>query len=275
VTQRQDWVPQDVDTSVPNVARTYDFLLGGAHNFAVDRAFAEQVEKALHGSRDMARINRAFMARAVRAMVARGVRQFLDVGSGIPTVGNVHEIAQAAAPDCRVAYVDKDPIAVAHSELLLMGDDRSAAAQADLRDVDAVLDAPAVRGLLDFDQPIGVLMLLVLHWVPDDADPHGLLARYVERLAPGSMLAISHVTRTQDSSETVEEMRGLVNRSQARDSLAYRGYDEVVGLFAGLDLLEPGVVGAGLWRPDGPGAIADDPGANTVIYAGVGRKTAG
>ncbi|MFC5289537.1 SAM-dependent methyltransferase [Actinokineospora guangxiensis] len=273
MTQQQDWVPQDVDTSVPNVARTYDFLLGGAHNFAVDRAFAEQVEKALPGSRHMARVNRAFMARAVRAMVADGVRQFLDVGAGIPTVGNVHEIAQAAVPECRVAYVDKDPIAVAHSELLLMGDDRAVAAQADLRDVASVLDAPAVRGLLDFEEPIGVLMLLVLHWVPDDADPHRLLAGYIDRLAPGSMVAISHVTETDESTGTVEEMRGLVKRSQARDSLTYRGYDEVVGLFAGLDLVEPGVVGAGLWRPDGPGAVADDPEANTVIYAGVGRKT--
>ncbi|MEU4745352.1 SAM-dependent methyltransferase, partial [Actinosynnema sp. NPDC023658] len=127
-----DWVPDGIDTTVPSVARTYDYLLGGAHNLAVDRAMGDRMMTVLPGARDLVRLNRAFLRRAVTYLVERGVRQFLDIGSGIPTVGNVHEIAREVAPDCRVVYVDKDPVAVAHSRLLLAGDDRTAAVRADL-----------------------------------------------------------------------------------------------------------------------------------------------
>jgi hypothetical protein len=272
VTRRQEWVPQSIDTSVPSMARAYDFLLGGAHNFAADREFAAQVEQSLPGSRQMARVNRAFMARAVRFMLDEGIRQFLDVGSGIPTVGNVHEIVHDAAPGCRVVYVDKDPIAVAHSELILEHNENAGVVGADMRDAERIFGAPQVRRLLDLSQPVGLLFLLVLHWIPDEADPYGLLERYLKAMPSGSFLAISHVTETSGREDIVEEMTGLVQRSRSSEELSYRDYDDVVRLFGGLELVHPGVVGCGLWRPGGPGDISEEPESNTVIYVGVGRK---
>ncbi|MGH3839576.1 MAG: SAM-dependent methyltransferase, partial [Pseudonocardiaceae bacterium] len=192
--EKPDWVPFGVDMTVPNAARVYDYWLDGAHNFAADREMANKIQQVVPAARDAARINRSFLRRVVLFMVDSGIRQFLDIGSGIPTVGNVHEIAQRADPECRIVYVDKEPVAVAHSELLLAGNDRAAAIQANLRDVRGVLDHPQTQRVLDIDQPVGLLMLWLLHFVPDSWDPVGILARYRDRLAPGSYLALSHVT---------------------------------------------------------------------------------
>lgn len=269
MTQR-DWVPPAVDTSVPSGARAYDYLLGGAHNFPADREMAIQVEHAVPGARHLARINRAFLARAVRLMVEKGIRQLLDIGSGIPTVGNVHEIAQHAAPECRVVYVDKDPIAFDHSELILTGNEHAAAVHADLRDPDAILGAEETRRLLDFDEPIGLLLLLVLHWVPDDQDPHALMARYRDALAPGSYLAIAHMT-DELHQEKATTLASTVNRSRS-DQLFPRSRKDVTAFFGDFDLLTPGVVPTGVWRPDGVGDITEDPDLSALSLAGIARK---
>ncbi|MCC8246059.1 SAM-dependent methyltransferase [Saccharothrix luteola] len=266
-----DWVPEGIDTTVPSVARTYDYLLGGAHNLAVDRAMGDQMVKVLPGARDLVRLNRSFLRRAVTYLAQRGVRQFLDIGSGIPTVGNVHEIAQEVAPDCRVVYVDKDPVAIAHSRLLLADDPNTAAVRADLREPEDVLGRPEVTGLLDFDEPVALLLLLVVHFVRPEEEPGELLARYRDRLAPGSFMVISHAT-ADHRAETMRRAAATVRESRSKDNLVYRTHAEVTELFDGYELVEPGVVGHALWRPGGAGDIADRAEDNNQVWAGVGRK---
>ncbi len=264
-----DWVPRGVDVTVPNAARVYDYWLDGAHNLAVDREMANKIEKIMPAVRDAARVQRSFLRRAVLFMVDSGIRQFLDIGSGIPTVGNVHEIAQRADPECRIVYVDKEPVAVAHSEQLLEGNDRTAVIQANLRDVEDILDHPETKRLLDLDQPIGLLMLSLLHFVPDSWDPVGILARYRDRIAPGSYLALSNVTADDDPAGLTEATRHYKN---IPEPLYLRSRDEVLRLFAGFELVEPGLVGSALWRPSGPGDISVNAKMNTLLHGGVGRK---
>jgi hypothetical protein len=263
------WVPHAVDMTVPNAARVYDYWLDGAHNFAADRRMANKIEQILPGIRDVVRIQRSFLRRVVLFMVDSGIRQFLDIGSGIPTVGNVHEIAQRADPECRIVYVDKEPVAVAHSELLLAGNDRATAIQANLRDVEAILGHPQTQRLLDFDQPIGLLMLLVVHFIPDSSDPVGILARYRDSLTPGSYLALSHGTADGNPAGLTETLQ------QYRDTpepVYLRSHQEVLRLFTGFELVEPGLVGCALWRPSGLGDISDSAEMNMIVYGGVGRK---
>ncbi|WP_375336721.1 SAM-dependent methyltransferase [Amycolatopsis sp. SID8362] len=271
MTRSPEWVPPGVDISVPSMARTYDFMLGGGHHFAVDRAVGEQIERAMPGLRDAARVNRAFLGRAVRFMTAQGIRQFLDIGSGIPTVANVHEVAQAQDPDCRVVYVDRDPVAVAHSELMLAGNDRAAIVQADMRDPEKIFDAPQVRALLDFEKPVGLLMLLMLHWVPDESGPLELVGRYGAALAPGSFLAITHVTGDHQG-ENLEEATEAIKESRSPDQVNLRTHAQVTELFTGFEIVEPGLVGCGEWRPAGPADISAAAEMNMLVYAGIGRK---
>ena len=267
----QDWVPPIVDTSAPSGARTYDYLLGGSHNFAADRAMADQVESAVPGIRAAARINRAFLARAVRFMIGQGVRQFLDVGSGIPTVGNVHEIAQHGDPACRVVYVDRDPIAVAHSELMLTGNENAAVVEADMREPESILDHPTTRRLLNFDEPVGLLFLLVLHWIPDDAGPAALVARYRAALSPASHLAITHMTDDLQT-DKITAVADVVGRSRGAGQVFPRTRTEIADLFGDFAVLPPGLVPTGAWRPGGIGDIAEDPEMNELSFAGVARK---
>jgi hypothetical protein len=265
-----DWVPRIVDTTAPSGARTYDYLLGGSHNFAADRAMADQVERAVPGIRAAARLNRAFLARSVRFMIDQGIRQFLDIGSGIPTVGNVHEIAQQADPGCRVVYVDLDPIAVAHSELVLADNDRAAMVEADMRDPAAILAHDTTRAMLDFDEPLGLLFLLVLHWIPDDVDLAALVAKYREPLAPGSHVAITHMTDDLQN-EKVNTVAGIVHENRGAGQVFPRTRAEITALFGDCELVAPGVVPTGTWRP-GIGKIAVDPEMNELSFAGVARK---
>ncbi|MGH3788454.1 MAG: SAM-dependent methyltransferase [Pseudonocardiaceae bacterium] len=264
-----DWVPCGVETTVPNAARVYDYWLDGAHNFAADRAMAGKVEQAMPEIREAVRIHRSFLRRVVLFMVDQGIRQFLDIGSGIPTVGNVHEVAQRADPQCRVVYVDKEPVAVAHSELLLERNDQAVAIRADLRDAEDVLDHPETNRLLNFDQPIGLLMLLVLHFVPDSWDPVGILTRYRDRLGSGSYLALSHVTADGNPAGLAEVVQ-LYNNTP--EPLYLRSHPEVLRLFDGFELVEPGLVGCAHWRPSGPGDITGNPEMGKLPYGGVGRK---
>lgn len=266
----QDWVPKSVDVTVPSSARLYDYLLGGAHNFAVDREIGVRVEQHMPHVRSAARINRAFLGRAVRFMMAQGIRQFLDIGSGIPTVANVHEVAQAEDPSARVVYVDRDPVAVAHSELILFANERAGIVQADMRDPDSILNSSEVRRLLNFDEPVGLLMLLMLHWVPDEHDPWSLMVRYREALPSGSYLAITHLTSDNISEET-RTATAAMNRTGG-DQVVERTSERIAEMFGDFELVEPGLVPFAHWRPSGPGDISDDPEMNLLAYAGVARK---
>ncbi|GAA0350411.1 SAM-dependent methyltransferase [Actinoallomurus spadix] len=236
--------PADLDPTTPNVARMYDYFLGGKDNFRADRQAAARVAEALPNVTAVARANREFLQRAVRYTAEAGVDQFLDLGSGLPTRGNVHEIAQAVHPHARVVYVDHDPVVLTHAQALLSSDERTAAVRADLRDPGAVLKDPRTRRSIDFDRPVGLLLVAVLHFVPDEEDPAGLVRRYRDVLAPGSHVILSHAA--------VEEQRNLDVSTAYRGANApfiARTRDQVTALLDGMDLIEPGVVHLGEWRP--------------------------
>ncbi|GAA3729411.1 SAM-dependent methyltransferase [Plantactinospora mayteni] len=265
--ERPDWAPEGIDLSKASVARAYDYWLGGSHNFAIDREFARQAIAAVPDLRMVARANREFLHRAVRFMIDMGIRQFLDIGSGIPTVGNVHEIAQKVVPDARVVYVDIDPVAVAHSEQILSGNEFATAIQEDLRRPEVILDHPATRALLDLDQPVGLLLASVVHAIPDEDDPYGILNRLRAALCPGSYLAISHVTTDSRPQEMGEGAR-LSGRTTTPVTARTRA--QVERFFEGLELIEPGVVWSPLWRPESPEDVGDHP-ERMSFYVGVGR----
>ncbi|MDQ3763088.1 MAG: SAM-dependent methyltransferase [Actinomycetota bacterium] len=259
------WVPDNIDMELPSAARIYDYLLGGGHNFAADRAVGEKVLQALPNARQIASSNRAFLRRAVLYMIEQGITQFLDLGAGIPTVGNVHEVAQEVNPMCRVVYVDNDEVAVAHSQLILEGNQNTTVVAADFCQPATVLGAPAVKRLLDFSKPLGLLMVAVFHFVPDEKDPLGVLGQYRDALPASSMLALSHLTADHTPvgmSAVVEAMKN------SRDPMYFRSYDEVLAMFDGFELVEPGVVDAPKWRPD-PDCYDTGP---QDVYAGLGRK---
>ncbi|MGH4013556.1 MAG: SAM-dependent methyltransferase [Pseudonocardiaceae bacterium] len=268
MTDKPSWVPEGVADTVPSAARMYDYLLGGGHNFAVDREMIDKINAVEPLVGQMALRNRAFLRRAVLTLVECGIRQFLDIGSGIPTVGNVHEIAQQADPQARVVYVDNEPVAISHSELILEDNDRATAILADMRDPAGILEHPKTRQVLDFDAPIGLLMITVFHYVSDSDDPMELLARYREALVPGSYLALSHLRADVDSADVdgvVKLMKNSPNPIYPRTRAA------IADLFTGFELLEPGLVPTPQWRPgatrEAEGVPSDDP-----LLAGVGIK---
>jgi hypothetical protein len=269
----EDWTTR-INTGVPNPARIYDYFLGGKDNFPADREVAEQILAIAPVARDVVEDNREFLRRAVEVLVAEaGIHQFIDLGSGLPTQGNVHEIAQAAAPEARVVYVDNDPMVVAHSRALLAGDN-TVAIEGDLRQPDKVLEHPEVRELIDLGQPVALLLLAILHFVPDDEDPFGIVARYADALPAGSHLAITHGTRDIPerpdlSPEEMADMGAKVEQlyQLTTASLVTRTRAEVERFFDGLELLDPGVVEIQRWRPDGRTSLL--PGG---FYGGVARK---
>ncbi|WHT19316.1 SAM-dependent methyltransferase [Crossiella sp. CA-258035] len=271
MTRTQDWVPAGVDITTPSMARVYDYVLGGSHNFAVDRDTAETLKRIAPSLRRVARLNRAFMARVVRYLMAQGVRQFLDIGSGIPTVGNVHEIAQQVDPACRVVYVDRDPVAVAHSELMLETVPGTGVVHADMRDLDSIVGSTAVRQLIDFEQPVGLLFMLMLHWLPEESAPAELVGGYRDLLAPGSYLALSHATHDEQKQD-LEDLGDAIRSSRSADQVTPRSYEQILAMFGDFELVEPGLVGCANWRADGPGDVAD-PSSNAYLYVGVARKS--
>ncbi|MFI6094764.1 SAM-dependent methyltransferase [Lentzea sp. NPDC051213] len=258
-----------VDLTRPSAARVYDYYLGGAHNFAVDREMAERAIGMWPDLPLIMQANRAFLRRAVRFCADAGVRQFLDLGSGIPTVGNVHEIAQDAAPGARVVYVDNDPIATAYSENILRGNQDTAALQADLRKPEQVLDSPQVRKLLNFDEPIAVMMVAVLHFVPDNDDPAAVIARYREAMAPGSFLVLSHASQDGQPGQA-DSHQNLYNRTAT--PMTMRSKSQVAELLTGFDLVEPGVVFLPQWRPVAPEDVDEHPERFSGLAA-VGRRS--
>jgi SAM-dependent methyltransferase len=255
-------------------ARMYDYYLGGVHNFPADQEAARKVIAQFPKITVAARANRAFLRRAVRYLVEAGVRQFLDIGSGIPTEGNVHEIAQAAAPEAHVVYVDIDSVAVAESLELLDGNQRATAIRANLRSPQDVIDHPSVRRLLDFSQPVGLLLAAVLHFVPDDEEAYGVVAQLARSLVPGSYLAVSHVA-AESFVPTSDEMRVAVDvyQRQTTTSATSRSHDAIARFFTGFDLVDPGISWVHEWRPEPDEPVECDPGPfRSGEWAGVGLK---
>jgi hypothetical protein len=264
-------VVPNVDLDRPSAARMYDYYLGGAHNFAVDREAAERAIAALPATVPAARTNRAFLQRAVRFLVESGVRQFIDLGSGIPTSGNVHEVAQLIDPAVRVAYVDIDAVAVAHGQAVLDGNELTTFVHADLRDVDSVLYDPELRQLIDFSEPVALLMVAVLHFIPDSQGLPDIAARYRAALPAGSYLTISHMSMAGQPIEFLERFKAVY--AKTANPVVWRSREEITALFGDLELVEPGVVTLPLWRPDGISYFAEAP-ERFPGFAGVARKPA-
>ncbi|MEU2794804.1 SAM-dependent methyltransferase [Streptomyces sp. NPDC007100] len=267
----------EIDTSRPHPARMYDYYLGGRDNYEVDREAAQRVIAAHPQVRLSARANRAFLHRAVRDVVGSGIRQLIDIGTGIPTSPNTHEVARETAPGVRVVYVDNDPIVATHAGARLTTTEDTGFVLADVRDPEAILRHPTVRELIDFDRPVALLLVAVLHFVRDDEDPAGIVATLARALPEGSMLVMSHATgepyEAYTQGRTDEQARdGVLDvYKNATATLNLRTKAEVEPLFGPFELLEPGVVRVPLWRPDGP-----PPGPaelnDTIFYGGVGRK---
>lgn len=260
--------PAGIDVSVPSIARIYDFVLGGKENYESDRAAARGLFRALPEAALPALENRAFLRRAVRHLVAEaGIRQILDLGSGLPTVGNVHEVAHAIDPTVRVVYVDVDPAVLTHGRALLGRSPNTAVVTGDVRDADAVLDDPGVRELIDPAEPFAILLAGVLHHLPDDDDPVGIVDALVARLPVGGHLLISNfLGGDHPRSAELEE----AFRSNRISAARFRTWSEQRRFFAGLEMVDPGLAYVNDWRPDG--ATPGDSAVHTLHVAGVGRK---
>lgn len=260
-----------IDMTRPHAARMYDYYLGGKDHFAIDRETAERAIASWPGVRTAARENRAFLGRAVRCLATEaGVRQFLDVGTGLPSANNVHQVAQAIAPDSRVVYVDNDPIVLVHARALLASGPlgQTAYIQADLREPERILADPAIRETLDLSQPVALMLLAILHFIPDEDGPAQIMATLMDALPSGSYLVASHVTAEHDP----DGIGGLERtyRASGVPAQARSAAEFAAVAFAGLDLVDPGVVLVSQWRPAGE---APRPSAAEVsAYAGVARK---
>ncbi|MFQ6398170.1 SAM-dependent methyltransferase [Nocardia sp. KC 131] len=266
---RPQWAPEGVDMQQASPARMYDALLGGSHNFEIDREAAEMGKRLVPDLPRLALSNRAFLRRAVRFLADSGIRQFLDIGSGIPTAGNVHEVAQAIDPECRVLYADIDPVAVAHSRAILRDNDKAAAIEADLRKPAELLARVRETGVIDFDKPVGVLLIAVLHLLSDDDRPAEMVAQLRAVVPTGSYVAISHLTsalRPEDASKL-----GANAANQSRIGIHFRSRDAIATMFEGWELVEPGVVELPAWRPESERDRHEAPGRSLGL-AGVGFK---
>jgi hypothetical protein len=263
----------EIDTSRPHPARVYDYFLGGRTNFAADRQMANRILVSAPLAQTTARENRAFLCRAVRYLAVEGIRQFLDIGTGLPTASNVHEVAQAIDPTARVVYVDNDPLVLAHARALLTSapEGRTAYIQADLRDPMNIVSSPVVREVLDFSEPVALVIVAVLHFIDDEFKPGAALTTLLDALPSGSCLAASHVTGEHDRTGGSMAVRTY---RMSGVPLRLRNCDEFAELaFRGLELVPPGVVPVSEWRPegDGPGLAPDE----VNCYGGVARKPLG
>jgi hypothetical protein len=267
-----DRTPIDLQTDRPHSARVYDYLLGGKDNFPADREVAEADMRANPASRVGPRQNRAFLRRAVRFLAAEaGIRQFLDVGTGIPTSPNTHEVAQGVAPESRIVYVDNDPIVLAHARALLTSsaEGRTQYIDADLRDPSRILTSHQLTGTLDLTKPVGLLLFATMHLVPDEQDPYGIVARLVDALVPGSYLALSQITPdfAPDAWEKTKEIAG-----RGGVTMRPRTRTDIARYFEGLEIVEPGLQVVHHWRPDPDERPAEIPDALVSMYGGVARK---
>lgn len=253
-----------------NPSRYWDYLLGGYYNFEIDRRVADMVLQVAPDIRSGALANRSFLRRAVRFLGNQGITQFLDLGSGLPTVGPVHEIAQGMNPDSRTVYVDNDPIAVTHSQSILSGNPKTLVIEEDLRNIEKIFENKAFLELIDLQQPIGVLLIAVLHFIKEDTIAREILDIIRSRIASGSYIIISHYTLENAPSRLREQ---LINISGAsNDPTKPRSLDEITRFFNGFEIVEPGVVRMPLWRPEGPDEILVNEPERALGYCGVGRK---
>ncbi len=261
-------MPPLIDMGTPHPARMHDYWLSGGHNTAADRALAAEIMRVMPGIEDVARLNQAFLRRAVLHMVESGVNQFLDLGSGVPMIGDLHRVVHRADPEARMVYVDSDPVAIALADQLLTGTDRSAVLQANPLHVDEILTADLTRALLDITRPV-CLLAPMLHFIPDSGDPAGMLASYRDRLVPGSGLVLLHVTTDADPP-------GLTEAIEIYETTKFRVHPrtraQVARMCEGFDLVEPGLVGYADWRPQGPADVSTNSAINTTLYGAVGRK---
>jgi len=261
----------EIETTRPHPARMYDAYLGGKDNYAADREAVRQVLRNWPEVRAMARANRAFMQRMVRFLAGEaGIRQFLDIGTGIPSAGNVHEVAGQVAPGSRVVYVDNDPIVHVHANALLTGSGTTSIVLADLREPEVILAHPKVRALIDFSRPVALLLIAILHFITEEENPGGIVATLRDALPSGSFLALSHGTADFHPPGTASEAAASYHTATA--PLVLRSFDRVSAFFDGFELVKPGLVQAPLWRPDGKPPRPKDL-AKIGVYAGVGRKS--
>jgi hypothetical protein len=257
----------DFDTSVAHVARVYDYWLGGKDNFAADRAAGDQAIQAFPNIPLSARANRAYQARVVRFLAGEaGIRQFLDIGTGIPTANHTHEVAQSVAPECRVVYVDNDPVVLLHARALLASHPAGATdyVDADLRDPQKILDGAGQ--LLDFRRPVAVMLMAILQHIDDEHDPYAIVATLMDAVPAGSYLALSHPASDIDA-EAMAKMANVLNQMMA-EKVTFRNRDAVAGFFGGLELVDPGLVQASKWRPSSEMEAASP----AALWAGVARK---
>ncbi|RJO78462.1 SAM-dependent methyltransferase [Nocardia panacis] len=262
-----------VDQSKPSIARVYDYILGGKDNYVVDQQIGDHFKKDLPGSVAIAFTNRQAMVRAIRDMTQAGMRQFIDFGSGLPTADNVHQVAERYAPDARVVYVDNDPIVLAHGRALLATNHHTTVIQADLREPKTIQQHPEVARLIDFDQPVGVVFSAILHHVNDDEHPGELVREWTDRVAPGSLVYISHF-RSGHNAETEAAQEKLLS-TFGRGT--WRSDAEIEALFGDLEILEPGIKYCAQWRPDDQDAAIGQAGRELSIWehlivSGLARK---
>ncbi|UOE21851.1 SAM-dependent methyltransferase [Thermobifida halotolerans] len=261
-------IPVGIDPNVPSIARAYDYSLGGKDNFPIDRALVDQMEQQYPGVKEVSVHNRRTLVRLVRHMAGAGIAQFIDLGSGLPTAQNTHQVAQEVNPDARVVYIDNDPVVLAHGRALLAENGNTAVATADFLSPDEVLSTPEVKKLIDFDRPVGLMLIAVLHHIPDAADPAGMVRRYVDALPAGSMVAITSWTYTG-----LQVQKDITDMAREALGVGYaRTPQEIRTFFGDLELVEPGLVFHALWRPDTP----VDPGNlnpyEQFMMAGLGVK---
>ena len=262
----------EIDTTKPHPARMYDAYLGGKDNYAADREAVREILRVFPEVRAMARANRAFMQRAVRFLAGEaGIRQFIDIGTGIPSAGNVHEVAGQVAPGARVVYVDNDPIVHVHANALLTGSGTTSIVLADLREPEVILAHPKLRGLIDFAQPVALLLVAILHFIAETENPAGIVARLRDALPSSSYLALSHGTADFHPPGITDEAAATYERATA--PLVLRTSAQVSAFFDGFEMVKPGLVQAPLWRPAGRAPRPKDL-AKVGIYAGVGRLMA-
>ena len=266
----ETWIPEGLDLEMPNSARIYDYFLGGHHNFEIDRLVGEKALEIYPDGRLAAQACRAFLRRVVNFLADQGIGQFLDIGSGLPSLGNVHEVAQKANPVARVVYVDIDPVAVAHARAMLKDNLNATAIQVDARWPDKILNHAEVKDLLDFRRPAALLFLTFLHYIGDDDEAHNTVSTLGDALVPGSYIAISHGTYDNAPPGVAEQMEKLGGGTSTPSK--YRSRAEIREFFQGLEVVEPGLVYIPLWRPEGPDDVLLDEPERVLVFGGVGRK---
>ncbi|WP_433153464.1 SAM-dependent methyltransferase [Actinomadura nitritigenes] len=265
----EDGPSPEIDTTRPSVARMYDYYLHGKDNFQVDRDAADRVARAMPEIGELALENRSFLRRSVRYMVRRGIRQFLDIGSGLPTVGNTHEVAQEIVPDARVVYVDSDPIVLVHGRALLATDEFTTVAQADMRRPADVLEHAATTGLIDFSAPVGVLMIAMTHFLTLE-EREGVMAPLRDALAPGSHLAATHVTTEGHDAAAVEQIEAAYAATPT--PIYFRGKADIALFFEGFEFVDPGLVTIDAWNPEDDKTDRPAKDVGKWLYGGIGRK---